>query len=367
MVHISNALLAGMSPLSKGGGGTASSEIQGSETRGDVTEPIISLAETQFFNPEIRPGGAPSWDKLQAHTKGQASAKKRKANAGSAIGITEDVFAQAFERAGASGRLRELTGPTPATGSLGEIQFLRGEITLEMSKMHMQLTQLVKSTMAEMQAEADRRVEATLQRVMEMLEMGPKQNDGRMASKVRTDPQSESATQSPVEQTQRPGQTAQPSWANVVGAGTENGWTKVVNGKRKPKKHPHGQRRVLLFRNVRSHSCDPRDTMFEVNKTLAHARAHVTIRLIKMGYTDKGNLTGVLSENACANELLNYAPVVMGAVRKLDPEVAYMEKTEKWLKLRVHGVALDRYMTQGGLDVAREEIELMTGELRWRR
>jgi hypothetical protein len=102
--------------------------------------------------------------------------------------------------------------------------------------------------------------------------------------------------------------------------------------------------------------------MFEVNKALAHARAHVTVRLTKMGYTDKGNLTGALSENASADELLNYAAVVMAAVKKLDPEVAYMEKTEKWLKLRVHGVALDRYMNEGGLEIAREEIELMTGE-----
>lgn len=52
----------------------------------------------------------------------------------------------------------------------------------------------------------------------------------------------------------------------------------------------------------------------------------------------------------------------MTAMKRLDPEVAYIEKTEKWLKLRVHGVALDRYMTEGGLNVAREEIELMTGE-----
>ena len=80
--------------------------------------------------------------------------------------------------------------------------------------------------------------------------------------------------------------------------------------------------------------------MIEVNKSLAHARAHVTVRLIEMSYTDKGNLTGVMSENACADELLNYAPAVMAAVKKLDPEVAYMEKTEKWRKLRVHGVAL---------------------------
>lgn len=51
--------------------------------------------------------------------------------------------------------------------------------------------------------------------------------------------------------------------------------------------------------------------MFEVNKALAHARAHVTVRLTKIRYTEKGNLTGVISENASAEGLLNYAPVVM--------------------------------------------------------
>jgi hypothetical protein len=57
--------------------------------------------------------------------------------------------------------------------------------------------------------------------------------------------------------------------------------------------------------------------MFDVNKALAHARADVTVRLIKMKYTEKGNLSCVLSKYACA-------------------------ETEKWRKLRVHGVALDR-------------------------
>jgi hypothetical protein len=71
--------------------------------------------------------------------------------------------------------------------------------------------------------------------------------------------------------------------------------------------------------------------MFEVNKALAHARAHVTVGSTKMGYTEKGNLTDVMSENASAEELLNYAPAVMAAVKKLDPNVAHMEKTEKWL------------------------------------
>lgn len=81
-----------------------------------------------------------------------------------------------------------------------------------------------------------------------------------------------------------------------------------------------------------------------------------------MGYTEKDNLTGVVGENACADDLFAYASTVMAAVQKIDPEVVYMDKTEKWCKLRGHGVALDRYMAEGGLELARKEIELMTGE-----
>jgi hypothetical protein len=81
-----------------------------------------------------------------------------------------------------------------------------------------------------------------------------------------------------------------------------------------------------------------------------------------MGYTEKGNLTGVMGENACAEDLFAYAQAAMAVVQKLDPEVVYMDKTEKWCKLHVHGVALDRYMDEGGLELARREIELMTGE-----
>lgn len=34
--------------------------------------------------------------------------------------------------------------------------------------------------------------------------------------------------------------------------------------------------------------------MFEVKKALAHARAHVAVRLINLRYTEKGNLSGVV-------------------------------------------------------------------------
>jgi hypothetical protein len=147
---------------------------------------------------------------------------------------------------------------------------------------------------------------------------------------------------------------AQPTWAAVTSTGAQkvSSWTTVTNGKKEVKKHPLDQRRILFVRNVQPHTCDPRDIMFEIDKALAHARANVTVRLIKMGYTEKGNLTGVMGENACAEGLFAHAQAVMAVVHKLDPKVVCMDKTEKWCKLRVHGVALDRYMAEGGLDLA---------------
>ena len=252
--------------------------------------------------------------------------------------------------------LSGLTGPRAVAGCSHDVQVLRAEVEKELKKVQLNLKQLVTTTMARMQAEADRRVDAILRSLEQMLASTPGPETSVTAPQLGKSASQGGTTHPPNAKGE------QISWASIAESRTGNGWTTVTKGKKKVRKHPRGQRRVLFVRNVQSHDCDPRDIMFEVNKALAHARAHVTVRLTKMGYTEKGNLTGVMSENASAEELLDYAPTVMAAVKKLDPEVAYMEKTERWLKLRVHGVELDRYMSEGGLDVAREEIELMTGE-----
>jgi hypothetical protein len=56
--------------------------------------------------------------------------------------------------------------------------------------------------------------------------------------------------------------------------------------------------------------------MFEVNKALTHKRANVPVRLINMGYTEKGHLTGEMGENACAEDLFAYAQAVVALAQK---------------------------------------------------
>jgi hypothetical protein len=67
----------------------------------------------------------------------------------------------------------------------------------------------------------------------------------------------------------------------------------------------------------------------EVNKALAHARAYVAVRLINLRYTDKGNLSGVVRENACTEDLLEFILAMMSIMQKLVPIVINVEKTEK--------------------------------------
>jgi hypothetical protein len=328
-----------MSALSKGGGGPASSDVQGSDKRGEASGPIGS--QFQFSTLGFRGSGAQSWKEQEAHTIGPVSPKKRKTDVDSAFSGHDDTLLQAIENAIAKA-LQAPMRPSAVAGCSENVQSIRAEME-EIKKGQLQLTQLMNAVMAVLRTPRQETKGTPPPPGNIAFPRGTEQTTNRQAR-----PQSAQATQL--------------SWANITESGAGSGWTTVTNGKKKLKKHLRDQRRVLFVRNVQSHNCDPRDIMFEVNKALTYARAYVTVRLIKMGYTDKGNLTGVVSENACADELLNYAPAVMAAMKKLDPNVAFMEKTEKWLKLRVYGVALDRYIAEGGLDVAREEIEVMTGE-----
>jgi hypothetical protein len=357
-----------MSPSSKDGRETPPSDVPRSGACGEASEPIGSLAEYQMSTPSFRRGGPRSWEEWQTGTACPTSPKKGKTHSDAAIKVPQETLVQVIEDAVAKA-LRGFAAPTATARSLEDVQSLRIEMEDSVSKVQMQLTQLVtqlvSNAVIKTQAEADRRADAMLQKLVQMLNITPGKDDDKTMPSSRASVEPGRAAQVSSRQgQQQPVRAGQPTWAEVTAKGTQatTGWTTVNNGKKKSKKHPLDQRRVLFARNSQSRACDPRDIMFEVNKALAHARAHVAVRLINLRYTEKGNLSGVVRENACAEDLLEFTPAVMSVMQKLDPAVINVEKTEKWRKLRVHGVALDRYMSEGGLEVAREEIELMTGK-----
>jgi hypothetical protein len=171
-----------MSPSSKDGRETPPNDVPRSGACGEASEPIGSLAEYQMSTPSFRRGGPRSWEEWQTGTACPTSPKKRKTHSDEAIKVPQETLVQVIEDAVAKA-LRGLAAPTATARSLEDVQSLRIEMEDSMSKVQMQLTQLVtqlvNDAVVKTQAEADRRADAMLQKLVQMLNITPRKDDDK--------------------------------------------------------------------------------------------------------------------------------------------------------------------------------------------
>jgi hypothetical protein len=152
-VHINNvssALLAGMSSTSEGDGGTPSSVLLKIGSPGKTSEPIGSLgslAEYQLATPSFRGVRPQEWEEWQKATRYLASLKKRKVERAEITSISEDGLVHLVEDT-ITRILRGFVAPTPAAGTGEDVQHLRIEVEAKITKVRIELTQLV-NTMIE--------------------------------------------------------------------------------------------------------------------------------------------------------------------------------------------------------------------------
>jgi len=165
---------------------------------------------------------------------------------------------------------------------------VRNEMEKTIRNMQAHMTQVMTEAIATMRAEAETRANDMLQTFLEkmsgmILGSMASKNEASDRTKQASTPDVGTRTRASIRQgQQQPTRATQQSWAAVASTRTQkpSGWTTVTHGKKKAKKLPLDQRRILFARNVQTHTCEPRDIMFEVNKALAHARANVTVRVI---------------------------------------------------------------------------------------
>ena len=96
------------------------------------------------------------WEEWQKATRCPASPKKRKVEQTDIISIAEDSLVQLVEET-MTRILRGFVPPTPITGAREDVQRLRVEVEANITKVRIELTQLVNTMMERMQAEAERR------------------------------------------------------------------------------------------------------------------------------------------------------------------------------------------------------------------
>jgi hypothetical protein len=230
----SSALLAGMLPPSEGDGGTPSSVLPGFDSPGKTSEPIgslRSLANYQLATPSIRNVRPQDWEEWQKATECPASPKRRKADQANIIRISEDGLVQLVENTMTSISRdfvalkptissRDFVALKPTISSIEESQALRGEVEANISKVRIELTQLVNTTMKRMQAEAERRAESMLQKLTQMLRLAPRNHVDRVAPVIDTEVASGRSTRGSGSQGQNQTTRArQPSWATFAALG----------------------------------------------------------------------------------------------------------------------------------------------------
>ncbi|ODM16151.1 hypothetical protein SI65_08585 [Aspergillus cristatus] len=133
--------------------------------------------------------------------------------------------------------------------------------------------------------------------------------------------------------------------------------------KLKPAKDSPKEIRRLLFRREGGKAApraEREDVILAINRAVAKERFAAFIRVVDAGYTNTGAITILLEKGTLGSMLLpDYKDLLVTAARQADLAVISVELPEQWYRVKVHGVAIRRYLTCG-LALAREEIELGT-------
>ena len=162
---------------------------------------------------------------------------------------------------------------------------------------------------------------------------------------------------------------AQIASTNAAPTTSEKAWTEVRYNNRKqknsslspPKTEPE-KRRVIFRRASKSPQKSEADLMLVLNETLQRLNLPAYVRFSKVGYSQSGAISGLLTEKSNAEDLLrDHATTLIRAAKSVDEGVIGVEALERWHRLKVHGMPLMRYLGEGKMELLYREIESSTG------
>lgn len=85
------------------------------------------------------------------------------------------------------------------------------------------------------------------------------------------------------------------------------------------------------------------DILYALNMKFLSMRLPAHIRLIKLGYNQRGNMTGLTSTQTTAEILISkFRKEILQTALKFDPHVKELFANQQWIGLKFHGVELGR-------------------------
>ena len=156
---------------------------------------------------------------------------------------------------------------------------------------------------------------------------------------------------------------------NPTRSSVEKPWTEVkyankknVGAKKGMQKQEPGGRRILFPREEVQPKRSEEDIMLALNEALQKAGEPATVRFSRIGYSQSGAISALLTEKADAKELLETRRnILIRAAKTVDTAVIGAEALEHWQRLKVHGMPLGRYLGEGKMELLKREVESSTG------
>lgn len=102
--------------------------------------------------------------------------------------------------------------------------------------------------------------------------------------------------------------------------------------------------------------------MLVLNEALQKAGIPAYIRFSRVGYSQSGAISALLTEKSNAENLVrDHSNMLIWAAKSVDEKVIGIETHERWERLKVDGMSLARYLGDGKMELLRREIESSTG------
>lgn len=149
-------------------------------------------------------------------------------------------------------------------------------------------------------------------------------------------------------------------------------WSIVHNRKGSKKKAPKNdfpapmksvdaaKRRVIFLRSPeapRATGSEAQDILYALNTQLLSLKVPAHLRLVKLGYNERGNLTGLTTEQTTAEIMISlFQEVFVKSALRYDHHVKEVTSNQQWIGLKVHTVEIGRYHPAGGLEQIRREV-----------
>ncbi|POS87913.1 hypothetical protein EPUL_000244 [Erysiphe pulchra] len=120
------------------------------------------------------------------------------------------------------------------------------------------------------------------------------------------------------------------------------------------------KRRIVFTRKTEKTVPSPstaQDILHAVNMMLLGMKAPAHLRLTRLKYNERGNLTGLTTAQTTAEAMIvRFKESILKVVLRFDPEITEITANQQWIRLKAHGVELSRYYNDNGLSKIRDEI-----------